>query len=217
MIAQCSLYFPLRLTVEAITVKKARRIVKRWHRHLPDVQGGLFAASVAIQSAVVGVAIAGNPPRVWQGTGRFVISRVATNEHKNACSKLYGAICRAAEALGYYEAWTYTLPEESGESLRGAGFEDMGLTGGGRTRSAVPPEEEGRASGSQTQVAACTRAERARRALAGHVRHDRRAQGEGRGEGGGMILWLRCLRCWRYFTKRAVDLICPDCARGGER
>lgn len=131
MIAQCSLYFPLRLTVEAITVKKARRIVKRWHRHLPDVQGGLFAASVAIQSAVVGVAIAGNPPRVWQGTGRFVISRVATNEHKNACSKLYGAICRAAEALGYYEAWTYTLPEESGESLRGAGFEDMGLTGGG--------------------------------------------------------------------------------------
>lgn len=128
---QRALAIPLRLTVESITVKEARRIVKEWHRHLPDVQGGLFAAAVAMQAAVVGVAIAGNPPRLWQGTGALVISRVATNEHKNACSKLYGAMCRAAEALGYYEAWTYTLPEESGESLRGAGFFEMGLTRGG--------------------------------------------------------------------------------------
>lgn len=86
---------------------------------------------MSVQGRVVGVAVAGNPPRVWQGTGRIVISRVATLEHRNACSKLYGAICRAAEALGYREAWTYSLPEEPGESLRGAGFEDMGLTAGG--------------------------------------------------------------------------------------
>ncbi len=120
-----------RLTVKAITVSEARRLVKQWHRHLPNVQGGLFAVAVEIQSCIVGVAIAGNPPRVWQSTGRFVITRVATVEHRNACSKLYGAICRAAEALGYYEAWTYSLPEEPGDSLRGAGFEDMGITKGG--------------------------------------------------------------------------------------
>ena len=125
---QRALHLPTHLEIRAITVKEARRIVKQWHRHVPDVQGGLFACAVAVQSCVVGVAIAGNPPRVWQGTGRLVISRVATCEHKNACSKLYGAICRAAESLGYYEAWTYTLAEESGESLRAAGFEDMGLT-----------------------------------------------------------------------------------------
>jgi hypothetical protein len=77
------------------------------------------------------VAIAANPPRVWQGTEKLVIARVATDETRNACSKLYGAMCRAAEALGYREAWTYTLPEESTESLRGAGFEDMGLSRGG--------------------------------------------------------------------------------------
>lgn len=128
---QRNLALPLRLTVEPITISAAQQLVKQWHRHLPDVQGGLFATSVAIQGRAVGVAIASNPPRLWQGTGRFVISRVATNEHRNACSKLYGAICRAAEALGYYEAWTYTLPEEPGESLRAAGFVDMGLTRGG--------------------------------------------------------------------------------------
>lgn len=44
---------------------------------------------------------------------------------------LYGALCRAAQALGYREAWTYTLPHEKGRSLKAAGFIDMGLTDGG--------------------------------------------------------------------------------------
>jgi hypothetical protein len=44
---------------------------------------------------------------------------------------LYGAMCRAAKALGYREVWTYTLPEELGTSLRAAGFVDKGLTAGG--------------------------------------------------------------------------------------
>jgi hypothetical protein len=38
---------------------------------------------------------------------------------------------RCAAALGYSEAWTYTLPEESGISLRAAGFEEMGISRGG--------------------------------------------------------------------------------------
>lgn len=121
----------MRLSIEPITVKAALRVVEDWHRHLPDLQGGLFATSVHVNGVLVGVAIAGNPARVWQGTGRIVVSRVATDETKNACSMLYGAICRAAQALGYREAWTYTLPEEPGVSLRAAGFEDMGLTDGG--------------------------------------------------------------------------------------
>ena len=41
---------------------------------------------------------------------------------------IYGALCRAARALGYHEAWTYTLPEETGVSLRAAGFREMGKT-----------------------------------------------------------------------------------------
>lgn len=114
------------------TVREARRQVKRWHRHLPDVQGGLFAARLVDGGGeCVGVALAGNPSRLWQGTGKIVISRVAVSVKNNACSMLYGALCRAAKNLGYREAWTYTLPEEPGTSLRAAGFEDMGLTDGG--------------------------------------------------------------------------------------
>lgn len=100
---------------------------------------------------VVGVGIAGNPARTWQGTGRVVLSRVATPGTENACSMIYGALCRAAKALGYREAWTYTLPEEPGASLRAAGFEDRGLTDGGEwdrpsraRRAAVRPEPKRR-------------------------------------------------------------------------
>lgn len=122
------------------------------HRHLPKIQGGLFAASVSDDGVTVGVGIAGNPARVWQGTGRFVITRVAVlPAMRNACSMLYGALSAAGKALGYREVWTYTLPEEPGTSLRASGFEDMGLTAGGewntpaRARAkAVRPEPKRR-------------------------------------------------------------------------
>jgi hypothetical protein len=121
------------MKIVPITVKAALVYVRSTHRHLPELQGGLFAAAVADASGSIrGVAVFGNPPaRVWQGTGRGCITRVATDGAENACSMLYGALCRAAKALGYREVWTYTLPEESGTSLRSSGFCDMGLTSGG--------------------------------------------------------------------------------------
>lgn len=139
------------LTIAPCTVKDAMRHVKLWHRHLPELQGGLFAVRVLDGLDTVGVGIAGNPSRVQQGKGHIVISRVATIGADNACSAVYGALCRASKALGYSKAWTYTLPEEPGTSLRGAGFMDMGLTDGGewsrpsRKRSAaVRPEPKRR-------------------------------------------------------------------------
>jgi len=110
---------------------------------LPDIQGGLFAAKLVDDAgAVVGCALAGNGPRVWQGTGRLVISRVAVVEGtRNGCSMLYGALVRAARALGWREVWTYTLPEEPGTSLKAAGFQDMGLTDGGEHSRASRPRK----------------------------------------------------------------------------
>jgi hypothetical protein len=127
-----------------ITVSAARRQVKDWHRHLPELQGGLFAVQVVddTNGDCVGVGIAGNPSRVWQNSGRIVITRVATVGAGNACSAIYGSLARAAKALGYKEIWTYTLAEEPGTSLRAAGFMDMGMTDGGEwsrpSRSRAP-------------------------------------------------------------------------------
>lgn len=132
--------------VVPITGRAARAWIERTHRHLPKLQGALFAVAVSLDGEVVGVATAGNPPRVWQGTGRFVITRCAalsdlpgvgfnpdTGQPWPApvCTMLYAALCRAGRALGYREAWTYTLSEEHGTSLRASGFEQAGETGGG--------------------------------------------------------------------------------------
>lgn len=140
-----------RLHLEPCTAKQAQRWVKQVHRHLPDVGGGRFAVAVASPRGWVGVALAGNGPQEWEGTGRLIITRVATTGVRHACTMLYGAMCRAGQALGYREAWTYTLPEEPGTSLRAAGFEDMGLTEGGEhsrpsrpRRPAVRPEPKRR-------------------------------------------------------------------------
>lgn len=148
-----------RYAVAPITVKAARQWVRDVHRDLPSIQGGLFAVAVEMDGKRVAAGIAVNPPRVWQGTGRIVIGRVAAipglepvgNHAAPACTMIYGSLCRAAKALGYSEAWTYTLPGESGASLRAAGFTYMGETKGGewdrpsRPRSkSVRSEKKGR-------------------------------------------------------------------------
>jgi len=140
------------LKVWPCTAKAAAAYVKSLHRHLPDVGGGRFAASLVDSDGQIrGVALAGNGPQEWEGTGRMIITRVATDGARNACSQLYGALCRAGKALGYLEAWTYTLPEEPGTSLRAAGFIDMGVTEGGEhdrvsrpRKAAVRPEPKRR-------------------------------------------------------------------------
>ena len=120
------------LTIVPVTVKAASAFVEQHHRHHPPPQGGLFAAAVAEGDQVRGVAIVGRPVarRLDDGWTAEVI-RVATDGARNACSKLYGACWRAARALGYRRLVTYTLPEEGGASLRGAGFTCIGEAGGG--------------------------------------------------------------------------------------
>jgi hypothetical protein len=164
---------PITTQLVPITGKAAIKWIAEVHRHLPKLQGALFAVGVEDNGKLVGVGTAGNPPRVWQGTGRFVITRVAVlaSPRESAigmepwhvdmstyrghagcyCSMIYGALCRAGKALGYREAWTYTLHWEPGTSLRAAGFIDMGMTNGGEwdrpsrpRKSAAQPEPKRR-------------------------------------------------------------------------
>ena len=59
------------------------------------------------------------------------VSRCCTDGSRNAASMLYRACWRATRELGYRKLITYTLPEEGGASLRGAGFRLIGERGGG--------------------------------------------------------------------------------------
>lgn len=131
----------------------SRAFVARHHRHSnpPAPASSIFQVAVANEEEeVVGVAIAGPPSarKLWDGYTIEVL-RVATTGDHNAPSMLYGACCRAARALGYRRAITYTLWEESGASLRAAGWTRDGEAGGGSWRR---DESRPRASHLQPQL-----------------------------------------------------------------
>ena len=58
------------------------------------------------------------------------VNRLCTDGSRNACSMLYAAAWRAAQAMGYKRLITYILESESGVSLRAAGWKCIGLAGG---------------------------------------------------------------------------------------
>lgn len=121
------------LSVRPYSVKRAQAIVAAWHRHMPRVQGGLFACGVIDRRGHIhGVGIAARPVARQIDDGLTMeIKRVATDGTPNVCSMIYGALCRAAKEIGFREAITYTLMSEPGSSLLASGFERVCTTDGG--------------------------------------------------------------------------------------
>lgn len=122
-----------RLRVVPCDLDEANAFVRQHHRHHRPVPGHKFSLAVSDKAdAVRGVAIISRPTARMSDDGMTLeVVRVATDGCANACSALYGACRRAVFALGYQRLITYTLPEESGASLRGAGWKLIGEAGGG--------------------------------------------------------------------------------------
>lgn len=112
------------LRIVPVDLKTAREFVAAHHRHNEPPIGHKFSVGVAEADQLVGVAIIGRPvSRVIQSEGNTLeVIRTATDGTRNANSMLYGAARRAAFALGYDRLITYTQADESGASLRAAGF-----------------------------------------------------------------------------------------------
>lgn len=123
------------MRVVPVTLRQAQIVVAALHRHHKPPRGQRWSLAVIDDSGrVCGVAICGRPVARLAGAPDEVVevSRVATDGTPNACSALLGAAARAAKALGYLRIQTYTLPEEGGASLRGAGWQCDGHAGGGQ-------------------------------------------------------------------------------------
>ena len=112
------------LRLVPITRKEAREFVARHHRHSqPHVIERFHVGLSNGDGMLVGVAVAGLPSARLLCDGETIeITRLCTLGDKNAASMLYGAILRAAKALGYSRAYTYTLQSESGASLKASGW-----------------------------------------------------------------------------------------------
>lgn len=111
------------MKVVPMTLRTAREYVTANHRHHRAPQGGLFAVGCEVDGELVGCAIVGKPVARMLNDGHTVeITRLCTDGSRNACSFLYRVCVRVARAMGYQRVLTYTLPQEGGASLRGAGF-----------------------------------------------------------------------------------------------
>lgn len=112
------------LRLVPVRFRDARAFVAMWHRHSQPPVGMVFAVGVADEAGVLrGVAVVGRPvARLFDNGQTLEVNRTCTDGTANANSMLYGAAWRAAKALGYTRLITYTQADETGASLRAAGW-----------------------------------------------------------------------------------------------
>jgi hypothetical protein len=113
----------IELQIVPITLRTARDFVAAHHRHNKPPVGWKFGIGLMMGQTLVGVATAGRPVARHLDDGLTLeVNRTCTDGTPNANSMLYGAVWRAARAMGYRRCITYTQADETGASLRAAGW-----------------------------------------------------------------------------------------------
>lgn len=116
--------------IRPITLREAQSFVLEHHRHNDPPHGHKFSIGLEKNDQLIGVVVVGQPIARANCDGYTAeITRCCVIDgQKNANSKLYAAAIRAAQAMGYRRVISYTLPGESGSSLKAVGFQFDGMT-----------------------------------------------------------------------------------------
>lgn len=111
------------IQIAPLTLAEGAAWIQQVHRHHAPPQGHKWTIGAFRGLNLIGVACIGRPVarRINQLT-IVEVTRVATDGSPDACSALYGAAARSAQAMGYFAILTYTLASEPGTSLRAAGW-----------------------------------------------------------------------------------------------
>lgn len=120
------------LEIRPITQKEAFQFVKENHRHHNVPVGALWVHGITDDEGVlVGVCVVGRPvARALDDGLTCEVTRLATDTHPNACSKLYAAARRTAIEKGFRRGLTYILSSENGSTLKACGWRKMWITKG---------------------------------------------------------------------------------------
>lgn len=121
------------LNLRPVTFAEAKEFILKHHRHHGIPQGWLWGHGVENDDGeLIGVATVGRPvARALDDGYTAEVTRLCTDGTFNACSILYAAARRAAEAKGFRRILTYILETEDGASLRASGWQLLGKTEGG--------------------------------------------------------------------------------------
>lgn len=119
-----------RLEAVPITLQEASAYVDKYHRHNTGPKFHKYSICLCApgEPEPVGVAVASIPKARHQMDGETLeINRCCTDvRYADVCSALYARVIRIGREMGYRRFLTYTLPEESGSSLKAAGFHPDG-------------------------------------------------------------------------------------------
>lgn len=126
------------MKLRPISWRHACAFVAQHHRHNKPPRGQKFAIAAYDALELIGVVQAGRPvarrlddgitaeiTRCCVRPAPIVTDRWGNAHANSACSFLYAAAIRACKAMGYGAVITYTQADESGKSLRAAGFVRM--------------------------------------------------------------------------------------------
>jgi|ERR1017187_5633184 hypothetical protein len=120
------------LRVVPLTLRDANVAITALHRHHKSVQGHRFTIGATRNGILCGAAVVGRPTARMTEQYRIAeVTRLVTDGTKNACSLLYSACARAAEAMGFDSIQTFILDSESGVSLKAAGWKFVAMSDGG--------------------------------------------------------------------------------------
>lgn len=118
------------LIAQPIHLAEANAFVADHHRHSKPVKFHLFSIAALDGFRLCGVVIVMRPVNQHRAFGGWVceVARLCTDGTKNAPSFLLARAAEAAFAMGHAAIQTYTLPSESGASMKAAGWACMGVT-----------------------------------------------------------------------------------------
>ena len=130
------------LKTAPVTLRQAKEYIAEHHRHHQPPVGWKFGVGVEQDGQLVGVGVAGRPVSRHLDNGTILeITRCCTDGTRNAASMVYGALRKAAKALGYTKIITYTLSSENGSSLKASGFKPIRTTAGGSWNCEARPRK----------------------------------------------------------------------------
>lgn len=133
------------VTIRPVDLTEAQDFLSWVHRHNRRLQGWKFGAAVWDTVGMIGVITVGRPvARSFDRRTTLEVTRccVMDNAPRNTVTMLYGRAIRVARELGFSRLITYTTEEESGASLRAAGFVPVATSAGGEWGRRSRPRDE---------------------------------------------------------------------------
>jgi len=110
------------ILLQPVTQREAWNIIDEWHSHHKPPVGSLYQIGAYFDGFSVGVVVVGRPVSGGLPWPILEVTRLCTNGHKNAASRLLGAAWCAARAMGCRRMVSYTRDDERGTCCQAASW-----------------------------------------------------------------------------------------------